>query len=684
MKPVKEDIAIHDIGLYIQAHEGLLNELYVYFLLFEKSHDSTKTVKDYVDNINNIIKYNVDSIDVKSKKFEPINKTYNKENKNISDVHKKQLVYKYFIDNFKEIIIEYDNDKKPIYIKEDAIENDNNNIFENLNSIITTGNNDTSIDNTYFDIMNTFMKTMNAIINSNSSYIESLRIISFFNTILLHSLGFKNSDNGMFPICENIKKDIADGDFNKIFKYIIISLDKSVNTNNQRYNLFINMILFCYVSVCKLYNKSNIPSLCILEPSEHVNAPVGRNMAFNFIRQHKNIFKNTIWLGSDSDDDIDINKVVEYYDHIINNYTIDNILLLNKYQTNYDKNGIQKGIKRYAAWSYMFSPIIYYMLSYRCTPMNKEDLDFYNRLINIDYTKVIRLNDNKQDTGIYNYGSSQGDTYEKYAMFKNVNIIGYMNKHHFQEAKDANGNNIGVPSQSTSDISSKNFYVNNGHLGYLMDTYDTRVKDESYEREHRHYFGLPFHDMNNNEPYRADDYDRYANTTPNYEIKYKFSNENYKGDVYILKYKYYNFKCGESYQCMDLLMFQNGKIPTEDDLTNIGYKQFIESKVDKSDVNKYLKVFDIMNTDDIKNYVDGIINEWNTNLLEYAEMYSELIPITGPYKDLKGNKYPRVFGGSDIITKIIYCLSYIIIFVIIISFIVCCIRYIKNNYYSVC
>lgn len=109
------------------------------------------------------------------------------------------------------------------------------------------------------------------------------------------------------------------------------------------------------------------------------------DISYNYIRKHNELFYDYVWIGSDDYDRFNTVILEEIKDYIIrNNFTTDKIFLTQKYQN------IKTGIKRYAVWSFLFSPIYYNNISFRTAPMNKEDLDFFNRLI-VNSNNVVNL-----------------------------------------------------------------------------------------------------------------------------------------------------------------------------------------------------------------------------------------------------------------------------------------------------
>ena len=168
----------------------------------------------------------------------------------------------------------------------------------------------------------------------------------------------------------------------KIFDYVIISIDIATGNDlelNQTKANIIKDILYIFYNRINQYDADITPNqIFFVIPEHHVNAPVGKNISFNLIRKHPDLFNNTVWIGADDDDEIKFDNMLLTRNFILNsNFNTDNILLNQENQAFRPiRNSKYLSVKRYASWSYFFSPLYYNNISYRTLPMNKEDLDF--------------------------------------------------------------------------------------------------------------------------------------------------------------------------------------------------------------------------------------------------------------------------------------------------------------------
>ena len=130
--------------------------------------------------------------------------------------------------------------------------------------------------------------------------------------------------------------------------------------------------------------------IIVIVPTVHVNAAVGRNLIFNCIRRmdnderntYKGFVKHLLWYGADDDDRIVTAGINDIHQLITEErFPISTILTVNPdLNEEWRKTKGALPTHHYAQWCYLMSPVYYNGLSYPITPLEKEDLDVFNRL----------------------------------------------------------------------------------------------------------------------------------------------------------------------------------------------------------------------------------------------------------------------------------------------------------------
>ena len=356
----------------------------------------------------------------------------------------------------------------------------------------------------------------------------------------------------------------------------------------------------------------------ILIPREHVNATVGRNIMFSFIRTH---LRETLfhWMGADDDDKVLKDGVNQLRTYIIENgIKLSKILLYDEHFKNININKSNQAYKRYAPWTYAFSPEYYNGLSYRCIPMEKEDLDFFNRLMQYKHNAVVI------STPVYKYNNPNGDHPKNKELFETGDVIDYMNVHNAIESKNSTANNLIAPTTSSQKIPVfKYFYLNNG---------------ASYHYRENHgatHYGMS---INGYKETQEDDVQPRVTRKSVKTVKDDATSENFNGDMYIILYDAYS-----AISHLTAASFQNGKHPrlmtikilpkSVSDVTGNINETFVEKEMDRISP-RILELFEPSDTafseEDFK-----LISQWNEYYLKTYRTEEHIIPL-------------RTFGGKRV------------------------------------
>lgn len=261
--------------------------------------------------------------------------------------------------------------------------------------------------------------------------------------------------------------------YGNIINYVIFIIDQKIKHDVGSCEKLIDIIHYMS-TIIKNISTHACPKFEILLPCEHVNAPVGRNIGLHYIRTHHELFNDYLFNGSDDDDNIDLYTLQSIKRNLVK-YTIKDIV---HHSTNL--SNLNTGISTYGAWSIMFSPIYYNNISFRCLPMNKEDLDFFNRFHANAYDDIHIYN-----KYIYYYNGPQGESnYNNDDLFKDDIVINYMNAHNTIE----NSNEFPASISSNACKPNKVFYLNTGSKYVITPGY---VKEN--KQIFQSYFGMLLH-----------------------------------------------------------------------------------------------------------------------------------------------------------------------------------------------
>ena len=280
------------------------------------------------------------------------------------------------------------------------------------------------------------------------------------------------------------------------------------------------------------------PKTYIIIPEEHVNAPVGRNIMFSFIRTRL-AETEYHWFGADDDDRVNTEGVNELRNYIRNHHiNLNYVLLFDEYFKRADIKNPRQTYKRYAPWTYAFSPEYYNGLSYRCAPMEKEDLDFFNRLMQYN-ANITNLSDILTfNPPVYTYYSPNSDRPKHADLFEAGDVVDYMNVHNSIESIDADKDKRSIaPSSSTQPLAvSKQYFMNaDKRYHYHEDTEDNTVDTPNGKIRSTHY-GISIRDkrVTHKDLYKDPKHKQRASAQPFLEDKEL--TENLNGDLYVILY----------------------------------------------------------------------------------------------------------------------------------------------------
>ena len=358
----------------------------------------------------------------------------------------------------------------------------------------------------------------------------------------------------------------------------------------------------------------------IIIPDEHVNGCVGRNISFWFIRS--TLYDNGLyWFGSDDDDRIDqdgVNSLSYFISNYIDSYDHSKVILFDDRYLNKLKQP-EQGYTRYAPWSYAFSPEYYDGISFPCCPLEKEDLDVFNRFMQHPECIVNVFSYMKKDEfpSVYEY-AGPGDRPKDHRLYHTKDVIAYMNTHNDIESKSITKR---APlSTPQKEVPRKSYFMNKSERYY--------IQNETIRQKQGAYYGI----ANIGEDSTNKD------QLPDYKLSELVAieefNDNFNGDLYIVSFKVYN----KSYRRLYGACFQNGKLP--EILPIKEYSRYIPTENEESihqeltrTIPDYADIFYARTTKpSAKEYKQ--IKTWNANYLQNNRTPDQYIPL-------------KTFGGSN-------------------------------------
>ena len=413
-------------------------------------------------------------------------------------------------------------------------------------------------------------------------------------------------------------------------KQIIICVDrKNENSRDSLIDFFID-------SLNDFGKDYPDKSVHILVPDTHIHAAVGRNLMFWYIRTHDEE-NGLFWFGSDDDDIINTAGVDTINEYIINellNGTGDEgsvyrkILLFDPSFSRRDVHRNDKGYKHYASWTYAFSPEYYNGLSFPCCPVEKEDLDVFNRLMQhpsniINLASIEPYASRLKAEPAYHYLGPNRLRNTYYELYATRDVINYLNVHNSVESvKDLTTNT--VISSNQESISGKYYYPNKASR-YVAHN----MEDQS---KFRTVFGI----VNKDKPASQKDSKRTPSLTG--LLRRNTYSDNFNGDIYMISYKAILLFGDGDYQELYGCALQNGKQPHHIPL----HKSNIENDIDLS-VDVGNEIHDtIGNYDELLTLKDSPltgddrrkIDKWNSHYIRKYRKRGTHVPL-------------RVFGGDD-------------------------------------
>ena len=473
---------------------------------------------------------------------------------------------------------------------------------------------------------------------------------------------------------------------------IIICIDRATDSSEEHISAFIEELQSVERS---LISKSKT---YVIVPDRHINAPVGRNLMFSFIRAYL-AESYLLWFGSDDDDRINSAGVDQLIEFIRKHRTeMRQVLLFDeKFKSPQRKRSDKRTYVRYAPWTYAFSPEYYNGLSYRCVPMEKEDLDFFNRLM--QYENALNIPDTISiDPPLYvYYGTTKkhpSDESPKMTdkrpknndLFETGDVIDYMNIHNIIESNP----DIATPApQSSEHISpaSKVYRLNASERYFYHESVNDEsmilCKDGKYRKSTYH--GLSNEDSGKRDTNRDITERRNGKRKKLMDLlRRKPITENFDGDLFIYPYKVYTSidpinrhdwlsRDGEAEKdipnitiesrVLTGIAFQHGKLPSTERIKRIPTRVGIidASANDRSlegELIAVAKELETLFTPDEYPLTEAhikAIDRWNKHYIDHYRNRHIMIPL-------------KTFGGRHAGLYSIYwiILSFIIIGIVII------------------
>ncbi len=379
-------------------------------------------------------------------------------------------------------------------------------------------------------------------------------------------------------------------------------------------------------------------------PDSHVHASVGRNLMFHYIRNVLPL-ANASWFGADDDDRINTIAAVNRLRDIVRSGSIrvSHIVLFDEKYATKDVTDPDTGYIRYSPWSYAFSPVYYNGISYPCAPIEKEDLDVFNRFMqhperikNVD----AELHTDDKTLNVYAYSGSNTDRPKPHALYETGDMIDYLNEHNTIESVDRS---MIAPSMSAQvAINEKTYYPNTAERYYYHeDSDDIRTPVRQRQRKGETEPRPPI--MKRNAFYgmsvkgRASTQKDTLTGDDRKRLKVSLDSiNNFNGDCYIISYVSFNGQYKQLYGAS----FQNGKSPDILPLT-VPTKHPIEP-YNTSPITQELDAVS-PGLASILTVIDepfddsdhALINQWNAYYIKHYRTDKTYIPL-------------RTFGGRSI------------------------------------
>ncbi len=357
----------------------------------------------------------------------------------------------------------------------------------------------------------------------------------------------------------------------------------------------------------------------IIVPETHVNAGVGRNITFNVIRRTF-ADKNLLWYGMDDDDLVDSEKLNNICVYIRKfHIPVSKIVTVNKGITANWKDHMDRAfLHHYAQWCYLFSPVYYYFISYPCCPLEKEDLDVFNRLAQYKENFVITSDESLHP---YTYKGTNHRRTPHLELYNTKDVIRYMNAHN--NAESINETDVAPSISRDLERRNKKFYVNSAP-SYYEYTESDNVNDRTL-------YGLSIHNDANTQK------DNPKTSSLSEVIKLnpeEYSNENFYGDLKLIRYTVYT----KLYNPMYGISLQNGKSPYDISLNVVApdSKVYTNYRTVTDDIFITIGKHIDFNLYDKRDFIkDSDIRKINTSRLLNPRSADAVIPL-------------RTFGGESV------------------------------------
>ena len=469
-----------------------------------------------------------------------------------------------------------------------------------------------------------------------------------------HIYNIKRPKYSAIPFTEKFLRDTFIPLLQSNVKRIIVNIDRANGSSNDA--IIHDFIGLLYAQHQKLTQDEPAieERLTIIIPDTHLNGCVARNITYSYIRTA--LYNNGLfWFGSDDDDAITTNGVNILCEAVQSILTANDvteyrkILLFDPSFSTKRLTADDTGFSHYATWTYAFSPEYYNGLSFPCTPLEKEDLDVFNRLMQ-HTTNIINLSRDPvygprlAKNPVYIYFGPNSKRKKKHELYEAIDVIDYMNVHNINESVEQE--NQAPATSDSGPIAWKVFYPNSAERYYL------------YSKDDRDTYRTVFGISNvTNEDSQNDSFDKKQLIDLPREI---ISNENLNGDMYIVTYKAYRlFKNGKRVPIYGS-SFQNGKSPyiiriqpVPDRLVDIDADA--QSYPDVAhDLRNIIKKFDDLFTSSPKPLNKSQIDRielWNKTYLQRYRKPNHHIPL-------------KTFGGNN------GCRWWIILLLILLSLII--------------
>ena len=426
--------------------------------------------------------------------------------------------------------------------------------------------------------------------------------------------------NNLDQFIENMFKPVVDSTAD----IIIVNIDRLARGSKDTTINRIVKRLLTYEHRQKLKTQPTILTesaarIHIIVSETHVNAGVGRNIIFNVIRR---VFadKNLLWYGMDDDDLVYSDKLSNVRGYIrAYDIPVSKIVTVNKGITAAWRNHMDRAfLHHYAQWCYLFSPVYYYFISYPCCPLEKEDLDVFNRLAQYKENFVIATDERLHP---YKYKGTNSERTPHLELYNTKDVIRYMNAHN--DAESINEINIAPSVSKDIERRNKKFYVNSAPLYYEYTESDNETNKTLY--------GLSIHnDLNT----RKDNSETPSLRDVTERNPVEYINENFNGDLKLVRYTLYT----KLYNPMYGVSLQNGKSPYDISLDAVSpdSKIYTNYRTVADDIFMTIGKRIDFNLYDRRTFIkDSDINKINNSKLLNPRSVNATIPL-------------RTFGGNSI------------------------------------